>query len=309
MEGIPNNKVEGSIGSETSFYEINPKLHLVKEGVDVSYNYNSEHFQRNMDLYEDELGNTWFEVKDQPKKQMMISLLAQPFFNISTVIETKIEKNGVKKILKKINPEILTVFGSSLDIFDKKKSSFFSKKINFENIPEKEKEEIISDYIIFGSVFNLSNNDIDFNKQHNFRKEDNKYALFDFGSSSVEPQKYFDPKKCESVLKDYIDEIKFLLYPLDGFKARDRDLPAEIVNNMLKKLNELKVFFDSDEGRNFFESVFNKSGFETEINEKINDPAFLHYGDTSFANPDELYKGLVIKIKTTLEDIQNKIKT
>ena len=308
MEGIPKNKVEGSIGPETSFYEINPKLHLVKEEADVSYSYNNEHFQRNMNLYEDELGNTWFEIKDQPEKQMMISLLAQPFFNISTVIEVKVEKNGVKKILKKINPKILIILGPSLDIFDKKKSVFFSKKINFENIPEKEREEIMSDYIVFGSVFNLSNNDIDFNKQHNFRRKDNKYALFDFGSSSVESQKYFDPKKCKSVLKDYMDEIKFLLYPLDGFEARDRDLPVEIINNMLKKLNELKVFFDSNEGKNFFESVFNKSGFRKEINEKINEPTSPHYGNIYLANPDELYKGLVIKIKTIEEDIQNEIK-
>ncbi len=312
---------------ENLVYDINPALNLVRKNADVSYVYCGERFQRNRDTYRDQNNNLWIEINSSPRSQMVISLLSQPFFNISSVVEVSTTVGRISKFFSKLNPKVGKILESTTKTFGKKSSIFLSKVLDHNKIEQKDKEQMIADYVVFESIFETGGGDRNFSEEHNIKISDKSYALFDFESMIV-PFKYFATSKSLKIKnkpeKDGMDNIFHKLKSMmwgnykDDPKLIRAVVPLSLIKSIVKKLKELKTFYKKDDAIDFMSAVLEKSKYKDEciskfrantkgdaliqsIHTKKIENVWLEKKDftkpdESYFNPNELVLGLLAQI-------------
>ena len=298
FENFKQNNPEMVYGPENTFNEVAPNLALVKKDANVSYQYHGEIRERYTDLYKDDRGNEWFEIRKMPRRQQTISLLAQPFFNISTIIEVPGGQGRMSKFLEHLNPNIRLLLGLS-PIASEKKTKFLSKKLDLEKTTPKDIMETVADFIVYTQIFEPGFNDRSWEGQ-NFRKTNSSYALFDFEHSSILPRR----EGARSSL-NVIDDIGWMSGSKEGADK------IRVVDHIIDKLKKIAEFYSGESGESFFGSVLKKTGYLDHLSsehfstEKYGSMINADTGkfDDSFKNPSTYYKTLLQRIKGASESV------
>lgn len=295
-----NDQEKGCVGPENLIYDTDPLLTIKERKADVSYNRDEVLFPRQANIYEDQNKTNWYEIKKEPRKQMMVSLLAQPFFNISTVIEVPQKQTwGASKFISKLNPKILSIYNATTDIMGGKSPLFLSKELHLNKVEQKEFEESVADFLVFESIFDSAgDSDRELLRDHNFRLNHDGYAMFDFDKSEVIPLKHFEEWKiCQEKIGGtaYLPmakEINAECFPKvknDEFNIEKLKELNSIYKSIFNKLTEVLTFFDGLEGEKFVGSVLKKTKYADEFRDNHKKDKI----DESYIDPHELTQGLL----------------
>ncbi|MFM7088701.1 MAG: hypothetical protein ACKOW9_04175 [Candidatus Paceibacterota bacterium] len=299
---------------ESDFYELSPNLVLTKEKADLSYRMHGETYERRVDLYKDEAGQTWFEITKSPRKQLAVALLSHSVFNTAPIGQVVSKTNKVEKHLLKFNPKVFAAIKPLTKFFDKNTTVFVSKGSPLENMEERNQNQICADYIIFCMIF--SEDDRDINQRHNITVEGDSYKLYDFDNNYFVPQSHFEAEKALRKGLDYVDQIKDYLAPAPTKMScswNKEPLGAEILGSMFEKYKQLKEYFMGDNGKKFFAAAIKKSGYLEEYKESFEKckKENLFYKnevlDESYINIDDLYQGFLSRIEVIPNLIQSEI--
>lgn len=261
---------------ETDFYDINPEIELCQKNKDVSYRFNGETFERKTNLYKDSNGNFWYEITKDPEKQMAVSLLAQSFFHISPVVKIEKEKGFLGKKIDKLNPIIKDKVLCLKKYVKPEKELFLSKELNFNNLPKKEKEKIMGEYVVFCSIFEMGVSDRSLLKSHNIRSSKDSYALFDFDNSGVYSTYELKQEKVSEHFDYFIGEIKYIETKKDGYSFQNEPLSFITLKTIGLKIKEMIDFFSKNEGEEFFTAVLDKTNY---MNKEIKLDGSITVGD------------------------------
>jgi hypothetical protein len=304
--------VQETRGPENTIYDIAPVLSLKEAKADVSYIWRGHKNKREADIYQDQNGNTWYEIKKLPRNQMMISLLSQKFFNISTVIEVpQKEIRGVSKFLATINPKLANLYNKIADNIGKSSPSFLSKNLNLDNVEQKSYAEMMSDFLVFENIFDsFGHGDRDFTEGHNVKRYMNGYAFFDFDHSRILPLKHFEETKKDYSAKGYFPYLKNMI-TLDGefkFRGSRIDDVLSAMNFAGKKLEEIQEFFKEQDGEKFVQAVLDKTKCKEEYKEYRKKVFKEDTVDESYFDAHELAQGILIQIPYNLNIILKELK-
>ncbi|MBI2631263.1 hypothetical protein HYW73_03570 [Candidatus Nomurabacteria bacterium] len=203
---------------------------------------------------------------------MAVALLAQPFFNVSTIIEVK-QKNRLSLVLEKINPNFPFFPG-------REKRIHLSKEMDLSKTEKKTQNELLIDYLIFRAVFDKGHPDRSFELRHNIRLGNDTYALFDFENCCLTPIKYFESERKVRQRPTFL-----------GFHQNPR---VDLVSGIVKKLADMKNFFDGKEGEDFVRSVLEKTRYAEGYKEECKQ--WHNPIDDSYTDARELTQGLLAQI-------------
>jgi hypothetical protein len=279
---------------ETDFYDIKPQIRLFKKNEDVSYKYNGETIKRTTDIYKDSNGSSWYKIEKRPEQQMAVSLLAQSFFHISPVLKFEKEKSFFDKKIDKLNPVIKSKILDIKNKINPPKELFLSKGLNFDNLPKKEKEQIMGEYITFCSLFEKGLDDRHLAKNHNVHSTKDSYALFDFDGAGLTSWKGLDKEKIDSFFNYFIYEIKYSLTKKEGYQYKNEALPFTTIKTIGLKLSEMINFFKTDDGKSFFKAVLKKTDYLKKVLENNSSDK---KEDNIYKNEDDVYTFFVGKMQ------------
>lgn len=304
------------IGPENLIYDIDPLLKMRERKANVSYSRDGVLFPRQANIYEDQDKNNWYEIKKEPRKQMLVSLLSQPLFNISTVIEVpRNQVRGISKLLSRLHPQISSIYNAGIDIVGGASSLFLSKELHLNKVEQKESDESVADFLVFESIFDSANDsDRELLRGHNFRLNKDSYTMFDFDKSGIIPLKHFEEWKlyqeeiggtayipmAKEIYAEYIPKIKYDKFNIE--KLKELNLVYKLI---FDKLTKVLDFFDGLEGENFVSAVLRKTKYADEFRAKHKKDKI----DESYIDPHELTQGLLAQVKYNLSGLLNELKT
>ncbi len=287
MEGLPQNQPDNELeiplevqdsqprlAEENSRIDFAPQLTLKQKNADLSYRYAGEKFLRSMDTYVDQNNTKWIEIKKSPKVQMSVSLLSQPFFNISTIAEVPSEFGKMSKVLARVHPQLSAVFEAGGKILGKESSTYASKVMNTEKFQQKTKPQMLADYHVFQAIFEGGRGDRAFIEGHNIIKKRSTYALFDFEAFGIIPQKHFAEviertKVQGNEMEGYLMEIHTELFGRNRPTESEIPILIDVIDETIKKLKEIEAFYNNEEGERFLGAVLNKTKLREELEENF----------------------------------------
>lgn len=276
MEKVPIGGVNEGIEQnpqENSYIDSNPHLKLLYKKADLSYTYQGSRTERKYDVFLDQNENKWIEINRNPRTQILVSLLSQPFFNISTVTEVPNIYGKISRFVSRVNPHIASAFDASTNFLGKDRTLFASKVMNLDRMERKTRAKMLADYMVFTSVFEGGKPDRAFGEHHNIRMSADSYSLFDFEKFDIVPIKYFQKynelHKGHNGMKDFIFKAKRFVFGGEIEGKDEFSVVLEVIDEVIKKLIQIEDFYNSSEGVNFFSAVLKKSKYEDEFRENF----------------------------------------